>query len=82
MRFDGSAWGLERGEGDGAAVTVVASPDAWARFLNTPSEARRLPIDGIKIEGTAAAVKGFARAHEADLSAAAGERGKGGTQEP
>jgi DNA-binding HxlR family transcriptional regulator len=67
MRFDGSAWGLERGEGEGAAVTVVASPGAWARFLNTPSEARRLPIDGIKIEGTAAAVKAFARAHEADL---------------
>ena len=67
LRFDGSAWNLERGEGDGAAVTVVATAEAWAQFLTTPTDARRLPIDGIEIQGTAAAVKAFARAHEADL---------------
>jgi DNA-binding HxlR family transcriptional regulator len=66
LRFDGSAWDLERGEGEGAALTVVATPEAWARFLTTPTDARRLPVDGIKIEGPAAAVKAFARAHEAD----------------
>jgi DNA-binding HxlR family transcriptional regulator len=67
LRFDGSAWDLERGESEGAAVTVVATPEAWARFLTTPPDARRLPVDGVEIEGTAAAVKAFARAHEADL---------------
>ncbi len=82
LRFDGSAWGLERGEGDGAAVSVVATPEAWARFLTSPRDARRLPADGIKIEGAAAAVRSFARAHEADLRAAAGERGKVGELEP
>jgi DNA-binding HxlR family transcriptional regulator len=82
LRFDGSAWGLERGEGDGAAVSVVATPEAWARFLTSPPDARRLPADGIKIEGTAAAVRSFARTHEADIRAAAGERGKVRSLEP
>jgi hypothetical protein len=82
LRFDGSAWGLERGEGDGAAVSVVATPEAWARFLTSPPDARRLPADGIKIEGAAAAVRSFARAHEADLRAAAGERGNVGERAP
>jgi DNA-binding HxlR family transcriptional regulator len=67
LRFDGSAWRLERGEGEGAAVTVVATPEGWARFLTTPTEGRRLPVDGIRIEGPAAAVRAFARAYEADL---------------
>jgi DNA-binding HxlR family transcriptional regulator len=67
LRFDGSAWHLERGEGEGAAVTVVGAPEGWARFLTTPTEARRLPVDGINIEGPAAAVRAFARAYEADL---------------
>jgi hypothetical protein len=48
-------------------------PLAWAR---------RLPVDGIKIHWPAAAVKAFARAHEAHLRAAASERGKGGEKEP
>jgi DNA-binding HxlR family transcriptional regulator len=82
LRFDGSAWDLERGEDEGAAVTVVATAEGWARFLTSPRDARRLPADGIEIQGTAAAVKAFARAHEADLRAAGGERGKVGELEP
>jgi DNA-binding HxlR family transcriptional regulator len=66
LRFDGPGWELERGEGEGAAVTVVATPEAWARFLTSPTEGRRLPVDAIKIQGAAAAVKAFARAHGAD----------------
>jgi DNA-binding HxlR family transcriptional regulator len=68
LRFDGSAWDLERGESEEAAVTVVATPEAWARFLTSPTDARRLPVDGVEIEGAAAAVKAFARAHDADLN--------------
>jgi DNA-binding HxlR family transcriptional regulator len=67
LRFDGSGWGLERGNGEGASVTVVATPEAWARFLTSPTERRRLPVDGIEIRGAAAAVKAFARAYKADV---------------
>jgi DNA-binding HxlR family transcriptional regulator len=65
IEFDGSAWTLARGEADGAAVTVTATPMAWGRFLLVQPDPRRLPDDGIEIDAKAADMKVFARAYGA-----------------
>jgi DNA-binding HxlR family transcriptional regulator len=51
LSFDGARWTLARGDAAAAAVTVTATPDAWARFLTNPASLRRLPLDDVKLEG-------------------------------
>jgi DNA-binding HxlR family transcriptional regulator len=51
LRFDGAEWRLARGDSAAAAVTVVATPEAWARFLTSPRSGRRLPLDDVQLKG-------------------------------
>jgi DNA-binding HxlR family transcriptional regulator len=67
INFDGSRWTLARGETDAAAVTVLATPWAWGRFLIRPREGRRLPDDEIELAARPAAARAFARAYGAEL---------------
>jgi DNA-binding HxlR family transcriptional regulator len=56
------AWELARGGRDDAAVTVDATRRAWATFLTSPRERRRLPTKDIAIEGSKREVRRFAKA--------------------
>jgi DNA-binding HxlR family transcriptional regulator len=69
-RGDGE-WHLTRGEDTSAAVTVLATREAWASFLTTPRSKRRLPAKSVALEGSAAQVKRFAKAFAASLAPAA-----------
>jgi DNA-binding HxlR family transcriptional regulator len=68
LSFDGTQWTLIRGDTRTAAVTVVATPKAWARFLTTPREDRRLPLEDVKLEGDRAEIQRFAKAFLAQLA--------------
>lgn len=70
LRFDGAVWTLARAAADNAAVTVAATPDAWARFLTTPRASRRLPGRGIKLNASRADATRFAKAFRAKLGPA------------
>jgi DNA-binding HxlR family transcriptional regulator len=70
LRFDGTAWTLARGPARNAAVTVAATPGAWARFLTTPRASRRLPRKGIRLEASRIEATKFARAFRAKLGPA------------
>jgi DNA-binding HxlR family transcriptional regulator len=61
LRFDGTQWTLARGDTAAAAVTSVATPEAWARFLTTPRRNRRLPLEDVQLEGRRADVQTFAK---------------------
>ena len=67
LRLDGSGRTLARGEAEAAAVTVVATPEAWWEFLTAPSKARRLPGEHIQLVASRARAEAFARAFRADL---------------
>jgi DNA-binding HxlR family transcriptional regulator len=67
LRFTDGAWGLTRGQGKPAAITVVATREAWASFLTAPRENRRLPSEDISLEGTRAEIKWFAKTFRAEL---------------
>jgi DNA-binding HxlR family transcriptional regulator len=60
---------LARGQDEGAAVTVRATPAAWASFL-TKSDKRRLPGADIQLEAKPAAAKAFAEGFGAKLGSA------------
>ena len=64
---EGSAWALARGKAESARVTVVASPSDWAAFLTTPRQHRRLPLEGIELQGRRADLQQFAKAFMAKL---------------
>jgi hypothetical protein len=51
-------------------VTVDTTPETWARFLTAPPEARRLPGDDVRLVGSRAAARAFARAFGAQLDPA------------
>jgi DNA-binding HxlR family transcriptional regulator len=71
LRADRGRWpaaSLTRGRAERAAVTVVTTPGAWARFL-TNDGGRRLPADDIEIVAKPVAAKVFARAFGARLGA-------------
>lgn len=70
VRFTEGTWKLSRGENDSAAVTVVATPRAWSTFLTTPRQKRRLPARDIKLEGSRAGVRRFAKTFKSELAAA------------
>lgn len=66
LQSSGARWSLARGGAERAAVNVIATPEAWARFL-TESGERRLRGDDIQLVAKPAAAKAFARAFGAKL---------------
>jgi DNA-binding HxlR family transcriptional regulator len=69
LRTANGTWVLSRAEEEGAAVTVDATQAAWATFLTTPREKRRLPANGITLEGKRSELKRFANAFKAEFNA-------------
>jgi DNA-binding HxlR family transcriptional regulator len=65
LRAEHGEWELTRGAREGAAVTVEATRRAWAGFLTSPRETRRLPNEEIRLEGAKAQVRSFAKAFAA-----------------
>jgi DNA-binding HxlR family transcriptional regulator len=70
LRFEAASWALAREQDRQAAVTVVSTPEAWARFLTAPRGARRLPSKDIQLEATGTQAKRFAKAFAAQLGTA------------
>ncbi len=70
LRVMDGAWELTRGREEGAVLTVDATRQAWATFLTTPRQERRLPAKGIRLEGARAEVRRFAKTFRAELAAA------------
>jgi DNA-binding HxlR family transcriptional regulator len=62
LRAENGSWELSRGKADRAAVTVDANQRDWATFLTSPREKRRLPTRDIRLEGSPAEVRRFAKA--------------------
>ena len=71
LRAEDGAWDVTRGAEDGAAVTVEATAADWAVFLTTPREKRRLPAEGIKLDGKRSDVRRFAKLFMAELATSA-----------
>jgi DNA-binding HxlR family transcriptional regulator len=69
LRGKDGAWELRRGEEKEPAVTVNGTQGAWATFLTSPRENRRLPTKEIELEGSKAAVKRFIKAFGAKPAA-------------
>ena len=69
LRAKDGAWELSRGEDKGAAVTVNATQTAWATFLTSARENRRLPTTDVALEGSRAELRKFAKAFGAELAA-------------
>ena len=68
LRFaQGEGWALAREQARAPAVTVRATPEAWARFLTAPRGRRQIPRNGIELEAADAAAEEFARAFGATL---------------
>jgi DNA-binding HxlR family transcriptional regulator len=65
LRAADGTWLLMRGGHEGAAVTVDATRRAWAAFLTSPRETRRLPNEEIRLVGRKAENRRFARAFAA-----------------
>jgi DNA-binding HxlR family transcriptional regulator len=68
LRFDGSAWGLGRGEGEGAALTVVAASGGVGAFSD---RSRRCPPPSGRRDqdrGAGGGREGVRAAHEAALN--------------
>jgi DNA-binding HxlR family transcriptional regulator len=70
LKFGEDRWELTGGRSETATVTVAATLEAWARFLTSPRERRRLPLKGIELEASRAEAKKFARAFGAELGPA------------
>src|SRR5262245_32742883 len=68
LRAANGAWELSRAREEDAAVTVDSTQAAWAAFLTTPRERRRLPSDAIRLEGTRSEIRKFAKAFKAKLA--------------
>ncbi len=69
LRVRDGGWEATRGEEEGSAVTVNATTEAWATFLTSPREERRLPGNGVELEGPRADLNRFAKAFKAKLAA-------------
>ncbi len=68
LRVTNGAWQLARGKDEGAAITVDATREAWATFLTSPREKRRLPSKDVELEGSRAELRKFAKAFYAELA--------------
>ena len=69
LRAENGSWELSRGKKDRAAVTVDATQRNWATFLTSPREKRRVPTSDIRLEGSPAEVRRFAKAFGAKAAA-------------
>ena len=69
LRLGDGAWEVARGGESAAAVTVLTSREAWARFLTTPRERRRLPTADITLEGSRSELRRFAKGFRAEFAA-------------
>jgi DNA-binding HxlR family transcriptional regulator len=67
LRLGTAGWELARGRAEEASVTVISTPEAWARFMTAPRERRRLPLQDIRLEGLRAEVRKFAKVFSAKL---------------
>ena len=65
LRAVNGAWQLSRGKRAGAAVTVDSTQTSWA----TPREKRRLPTTDVRLEGSRAEIRRFAKAFKSKLTA-------------
>jgi DNA-binding HxlR family transcriptional regulator len=68
LRLDEAVWALAREEAPAAAVTVTATPEAWARFLTAPQGRRHLPRRDIQLEASPKALEQFANSFRATLN--------------
>jgi DNA-binding HxlR family transcriptional regulator len=68
LRFETGTWQLCDGADPAATVTVLATPEAWATFLTSPREGRRLPSDKVALQGSRAELRRFARGFLAELA--------------
>jgi DNA-binding HxlR family transcriptional regulator len=62
LRAESGSWELSRGKEEGAEVTVDATQRNWANFLTSPRESRKLPTRDIRLEGSRAEIRRFAKA--------------------
>jgi DNA-binding HxlR family transcriptional regulator len=67
LHLKDGTWRLAGGGDPAAAVTVLTTPEAWATFLTTPRDRRRLPGREIVLEGSQAEVRRFAKGFRARL---------------
>jgi DNA-binding HxlR family transcriptional regulator len=67
LRLGDGVWELSGGGDSAATVTVRTTREAWARFLTSPRNGRRLPNDDISIQGSRAELRRFARGFAAEL---------------
>jgi DNA-binding HxlR family transcriptional regulator len=65
IRCEETVWTLARGETKTADVVVETTLESWARFL-TARRARTLPRRDIRLSGTPAAIRKFAKAFAAE----------------
>jgi DNA-binding HxlR family transcriptional regulator len=70
LRLGKVGWELARDGEQNAAVTVISTPMAWARFLTSPLERRRLPTPDIELDAPRGEARRFARTFRADLAPA------------
>jgi DNA-binding HxlR family transcriptional regulator len=68
LRLRDGAWKIARGGDQDAGVTVLATREAWARFLTSPRERRRLPTDDISLEGPRSELRRFAKGFRAEFA--------------
>jgi DNA-binding HxlR family transcriptional regulator len=68
LRLVGGAWEVARGGEPAAGVTVLSTREAWARFLTSPRDGRRLPNDDVSLEGSRAELKRFAKGFRAEFA--------------
>jgi DNA-binding HxlR family transcriptional regulator len=68
LRATGGGWELSRGAEDSSAVTVNATQAAWATFLTSPRENRRLPTDDVGLEGSRPELRRLLKMFGAELA--------------
>jgi DNA-binding HxlR family transcriptional regulator len=71
LRLEAGTWRLGRGADPAATVTVLTTVEAWATFLTSPREGRRLPSDEIALHGSRTEVRRFAKGFLAELAPSA-----------
>jgi DNA-binding HxlR family transcriptional regulator len=67
LRLADGTWEVARGGEPAANVTVLSSSEDWARFLTSPRNGRRLPDDGISVEGSRRELRRFAKGFRAEF---------------
>jgi DNA-binding HxlR family transcriptional regulator len=65
LQYDGGEWKLARGATEPATLTIAATTDAWARFMTSPLEGRRLPREDVELSGKRGAIREFVKAYGA-----------------